>query len=284
MNTRAGWGGAAGHPRAGWLLRRRCCSNRCPGEGKFWLKKSNNFWLPLTGWNWPGAECHLVYRMFQPQGQRDLVGTLSLDVLLLWIPAFPWSAAFPELSNNLPSDVRGLRWDEHEKFASCLKQIYFFFRFINLRKNNHGLGHMSQGDHFFWLPGHTHTLTPPRPPCLWQPRHTNNSHSWLARHAVFRLLGIFGSLLPRPSLCSDPPPFYFIFLILFIHWLMFVIQTDAVLGKWTPAVAAAQCLTSASCGLFRGLIVSSNLVIGNTNGADYSQKTTWEKNSQGKCL
>lgn len=55
---------------------------------------------------------------------------------------------------------------------------------------------------------------------------------------------------------------------------MFVIQTDAVLGKWAPAVAAAPCLTSISCGLFCGLIVSSNPVIGNTNGADYYQKTS----------
>lgn len=48
-----------------------------------------------------------------------------------------------------------------KKLASCLKELYFFFRFIKIRKKNlHGIGHMTQGDHFLWLPGHTHTLLP----------------------------------------------------------------------------------------------------------------------------
>lgn len=75
-------------------------------------------------------------------------------------PVFPWSAAFPGLSNNLPSDAQRLRWDKHQKSASCLKQIYFFFRFIKIRKKtHHGIGHTTQGDHFLF-PGHTHTLLP----------------------------------------------------------------------------------------------------------------------------
>lgn len=52
---------------------------------------------------------------------------------------------------------------------------------------------------------------------------------------------------------------------------MFVIQTDAVLGKWALAVIAGPCLTSVSRGLPCGLIVSSNLVIVNTDRADCSQ-------------
>lgn len=61
------------------------------------------------------------------------------------------------------------------------------------------------------------------------------------------------------------------FLLLFIYWLMFVIETDAVLGKRALAVVAGPCLTSVSCGLPCGLIVSSNPVIVNTDRADCSQ-------------
>lgn len=101
---------------------------------------------------------------------------------------------------------------------------------------------------------HAHTLTTPPPPCLWQSRHTNNLHSFLSRHLLFSLSANFSSLLPRPSPCSDPAPFFLFFIYLLTH--VCYSDRDAVVGK---RALAALCLTSVSCGAHRGLIVSSSL-------------------------
>lgn len=86
-----------------------------------------------------------------------------------------------------------------------------------------------QRDQSLSVPGHTHphtrTLTTPSPPCLWQSPHTNNQHSWLFCHLLFSLGSHFSSLFPWPAPGSDPATFFFLFSILFVFWVMFVIQT-----------------------------------------------------------
>lgn len=181
-------------------------------------------------------------------------------------PVFLWSAAFPGLAIISPQIPEGCV----ERFI-YLRDLFIFQIYKN-KKKHYGIGHMTQGDHFLWLPGHTHTLTTPPPPCLWQSQQTNNLHSWLARHPLFSLLGIFGSLFPRFLWSSALLLFFFYYYLstdscLLFRQMRFWENGPRHLRRprvWQVFPVDFSC----------GLIVSSNPVIGNTNGADYSQKTT----------
>lgn len=64
-------------------------------------------------------------------------------------PVFPWSAAFRGLSNNLPSDARWLRYHKQEISLLLKSDLLLFQIYKNKKKNLHGIGQMTQGDHFF---------------------------------------------------------------------------------------------------------------------------------------